>query len=488
MLNLYNLGNTSLSIIDIDIYLQQHESIYQDFTSKNGLQYLNDCEELAQIDNFQYYYQRVRKFGALRKLQKSGIDISHIFNENLMDAAKEREMYEKFDAMGIEDIFQSINKNISTIEYEYATVGRGSSRADDDISELVESLKETPEIGANLMGKVFNMVTRGARKGKFYLNSGSTGSGKSRDMIGNACMLSYPLRYEPHLKTWMKYGSDEKSLIVTTELEKSEVQTVILAYLSGINEEKILYGDYNDEEAEIIKQAIDVMEGYPNIYIEQIQDPDVGQLKTIVKKHKIQNNIDNLFYDYISTSNSLLTEYKQVGLRTDEMLTLLSTALKDLGTELGIFVLSATQLSGDYDNWQGIRNQTLIRGAKAIADKIDAGYITMPVSAYDLAQLAPALSKLNMPQPTHVRDIYKMRRGRYKNVRIWSIFDLGTARMEDLFMTDGNYKAIELTIVTPVFDNLIEFNKVVEDVKDEIPVPVQQLTERPSPRNEGWDL
>ena len=32
----------------------------------------------------------------------------------------------------------------------------------------------------------------------------------------------------------------------------------------------------------------------------------------------------------------------------------------------------------------------------------------------------------------------KNRRGKYVNIRIWSYVDLGTCRMEDLFITDGN--------------------------------------------------
>lgn len=38
-------------------------------------------------------------------------------------------------------------------------------------------------------------------------------------------------------------------------------------------------------------------------------------------------------------------------------------------------------------------------------------------------------------RPSHVIDIYKMRRGQYKNVRIWCKIDLGTGRRLDLFMT-----------------------------------------------------
>lgn len=46
---------------------------------------------------------------------------------------------------------------------------------------------------------------------------------------------------------------------------------------------------------------------------------------------------------------------------------MLAIRLKDLCNELGIFLISSTQLNGE---WEGKRdgNQNLLRGAKAIAD------------------------------------------------------------------------------------------------------------------------
>ena len=41
-------------------------------------------------------------------------------------------------------------------------------------------------------------------------------------------------------------------------------------------------------------------------------------------------------------------------------------------------------------------------------------------------------------RPTHIIDIYKMRRGRYKNVRIWTHLDLGNGYRKDLFMTTAD--------------------------------------------------
>lgn len=52
--------------------------------------------------------------------------------------------------------------------------------------------------------------------------------------------------------------------------------------------------------------------------------------------------------------------------------------------------------------------------------------------------------KLNVRIPNYVKDVYKVRRGKYNKVRIWSFFDFGTCRLYDLFLTDANYNLIDI--------------------------------------------
>ena len=56
-----------------------------------------------------------------------------------------------------------------------------------------------------------------------------------------------------------------------------------------------------------------------------------------------------------------------VKLREDNILFLLSVKLKDICTEFGVFILSSTQLNGDWKT-SDIPDQNLLRGAKSIAD------------------------------------------------------------------------------------------------------------------------
>ena len=467
--NLFQLGAEKITIVDIDTYLQQYNAIYANFTAENGIGYLQDCCDIAQPENFTYYFTKVKKFYVLRNLIKNGISVDDIYPANDFDLKKQKEMLENFDSMSIQDIFNVIAKRISGIEYDFNIGKVQSVAADENIKTLKENLKRAPEVGAPLQGDLFNVIARGARKGKFYLYSAGTSGGKSRRMVGDACMLAYPFRYEEATKEWVKSGNEEKTLIITTELEKEEVQTIVLAYLSGVNEEKILTGTYTKEEEQQVDDAIDLMEAHPNLFIESIPDPTINQIRTVIKRQVTMNQVENVIYDYVFSSPSLLTEFRDSKIREDVVLTMLSTALKDLAVEYHLFVESATQISGDYENFEGIRNQTLIRGSKGIADKIDCGTIICVATDKDKAKLQYACHISGMPMPTHVMDIYKLRRGRYKNVRIWGLYDLGTARWQDLFVTDANYNVINIGSPRIIFsDDTIDFEaeKEIKQVTD----------------------
>lgn len=60
-----------------------------------------------------------------------------------------------------------------------------------------------------------------------------------------------------------------------------------------------------------------------------------------------------------------------VKLREDNVLFMLSNKLKDICNQYGVFVMSATQLSGDYKDSE-TPDQNLLRGAKSIADLASA--------------------------------------------------------------------------------------------------------------------
>lgn len=449
--NLYLNGANKISPVDIEAYLSQNPMAHKIFKDNNGFNYLSDAEELADLGNFQYYYNRVKKFSALRDLESNGYSIKKVYDEEVITLEKQRQMLERFDKMSLKEIFDIVLKDYSKLEANYVGQMSGSRGVIfDGMLELQEELKKHPEVGFPLQGEILNTVLRGARKTKFYLRSGSTGSGKSRTLMGDACGLAFPLRYSKRQKEWVRAGYNEKVLFVTTEMAIDELQTLVWAYLADVNEEKILFHTYEDDEEERVNQAIKIAERYKeNFFWEHIPDPTIEGISAIIRNQARNHNITHVFYDYVFSSPSLLREFEGQGIREDVVLGMLSTKLKDLANELNFFIASGTQLNRTWEEIAktGIRNQNMIRGSTAIADKCDAGYISLPVMANELEALKSLVQSKGYKNPTHVTDVYKVRRGRYKNVRIWSSVDLGTCRVEDLFVTDELFNEISISIL-----------------------------------------
>ena len=464
----------NISIVDIDNYFQKTEAGYDNFKKQNGLQYLNDCLEISNLSSFDFYYDRLKKMSALRALKNDGFDISKIYNENEFDLVKEQKQQEKLDRMTVQDIFDTYTKSISDLQYDY--VCKDDSEEGpiaSGVDKLFEELQQNPEIGIPLQGDIYNTIVRGARLKKFYLISGASGTGKTRQMVGHACTIAFPERYDTKTNRWIVTGKGNKILFFATEMDKEETQTMILAHISGINEDKILNNYYETpEEKQRVYDAIKIMDYYKDNFIfVRIGDPSIGQIKALIKKEVLKYNIKYVFYDYIFSSPGLLMEYKDLNLREDVVLTTLSTALKDLANELNVFVMSGTQLNGNWQDGKLPRNQNLLRGSKGIVDKIDVGGISLPVTQDEHNLIDPVARKLNKDLPTQVQDLYKIRRGKYNRVRLWSKVDLGTCRTEDLFLTDQNGNEIPIVkneyLYYDEMGSIINQNNLISERKEE---------------------
>lgn len=132
---------------------------------------------------------------------------------------------------------------------------------------------------------------------------------------------------------------------------------------------------------------------------------------------------------------------------------MLSARLKDLANQYGIFIMSATQLNGDYRQSES-PDQNLLRGAKSIADRIDLGMILLGVTEQDLVKLEPIFdANPNLKRPNIKLSIYKNRRGSYKGVYLWCAADLGTCRIEPQFCTKWDMTMVGIEDVKVIVED-----------------------------------
>jgi replicative DNA helicase len=91
-----------------------------------------------------------------------------------------------------------------------------------------------------------------------------------------------------------------------------------------------------------------------------------------------------------------------------------------------------------------VYDQNLLRGSKAIADKVDAGMIMIPVTAEDREKILPLCQKLGCELPTVKTSVYKNRRGRWKDILVWCKDNRATCKIEPMFVTDYRLELIQI--------------------------------------------
>ncbi|TPG68609.1 hypothetical protein EEL31_08805 [Brevibacillus laterosporus] len=275
----------------------------------------------------------------------------------------------------------------------------------------------------------------------------------TRLSLGDAGNIASKEIFDTHEKKWIKNGVCEPTLFITTELEMDEVQTPLMAFVSGVDEDNILDGIYKDDEEKRVDRAIEVIENSP-LWIEHLPNFDIDDIETTIQKYVLKHNVKYVFFDYVHVSMKLLQQLSQqskgMKLREDNILLMFVDRLKAICNKLDVFIFTATQVTGE---WKSVKDadQNLLRGAKAMADKIDLGIIAREPSKSDLEAIKPMLAQGFYPEPNLVYDVYKNRRNKLVRVKLWAYVDLGTCRTTDLFLTDADYKVI------PVQSTKIEF-------------------------------
>lgn len=444
---LHELGAEKITLNSILDYLAARPKSEAIFIKQKGEEWLIKAVENAQTASFDYYYNRVKKMTLLRAFDSYGFDVSDIYDpDNIIDTKKRQLQEDQLDNATLESLAQKVQDKVDEIKSSYVDDSWGeATQAGDGIIELLEELEQNPEVGVPLYGPLINTVTRGARLKKFYLRSAPTGVGKSRTMIADCCYIGCNRIYDD-VFGWIKNGVCEPTLYITTEQELGEIQTMMLAFISNVNEEHILNGKYEGDERERVYEAGNILKNSP-IYIEVLPDFSLQDVENKIKKNIRDHDVKYVFFDYIHTSLKILEEITRrsggVKLREDTILFMLSIRLKDLCNKYGVFIMSATQLNGDYQTSE-TPDQNLLRGAKAIADKIDAGMILLPTSSDDIENLGQILTNNAFERPDLKMSIYKNRRGRYKGIYLWCKADLGTCRVKPMFATTYTYEIIQI--------------------------------------------
>ena len=449
--NLWQLGAKEITLPAIEDYLAQRPKMAAVFKVHDGQQFLLKAAEIANPNTFNYYYKRMKKMTLLRAYENLGMDLSDIYDpDEIINAKKKQEQEDWLDAATLSDIFNRINEKIDQIKMNYVEdVADDGCQVGEGIDELIDSFAETPAVGYPLSDIFFSTVTRGARFGKFFLRSAATNVGKTRNMIADAITIGCAQRYDTNKNMWKTLGAAQPTLFIATEQSLDEIQVSAIANIAGVEEDHIQLHEYYAGEWERIEKAKLLLK-QSKIFFICMPDFSMEDIETIIKKYIREHKVQYVFFDYIHTSAKILTEIGGKSgvknLREDNVLFLMSSKLKDITVKYDIFILSSTQLNADYQTSE-TPDQNLLRGSKAIADRIDFGSILLEARKEDLEKITPFCNKNGLPIPNVKQSVYKNRGNKHKGIYIWMITNTGTCSFRGLFVTDWAYNVIDLPLL-----------------------------------------
>lgn len=453
---------TKIDQIDIDNYLASYPKLYKIWDKHNGMGYIEDSINHANPETFKSNYQRLKKFSLLRHYVENGFDVSDLYDYKSVDLLAQDEGMKVIDKMSVQDIIEHYTLKMLDIRDNFHTGEESKDfKAGDDLDTLLADLNKDPEFGYPFRNGFYNAIFRGMRKTKFMLRSAGTGSGKTRQALADMCNASCSQIFDLDKGRWVSNGPSHPSLFISTELEKREVQTIMLAFISGINEQVIKDGRYGEAILKRLEKAIEILKDSP-IFCVYVDDFSISDIEMIIERYLIEENVQYVAFDYIQMTPKLSRSMAKsfgTNLREDQILVQFSAALKILANKYDVFIESSTQLNRSAKDANN-RDTTSLRGGSATADKVDHGLMTFRAASEDHENLKHILERGFHKKPNYSHWIYKNRSG-LNHCIIWTEMDLGTMREEPLFVTDTDYN-----LINDIEEILIDYDD--EEVSEEL--------------------
>ena len=177
---LYNLairGVKHATIQDIDEFVKPYEAQYNVLKENNFMDYINVIYELADVGNYEYYYNEFRKFSCLREYQKKGFDIKKFYDVD----KEEQSQLENLNQYNIDDIINWFEKQQSDVRKKFMLDSNIETMiCGDGFDDFLDEVEEEPMIGAGLCSPILNSLYRGWCRGHLILRGSPSSFGKAQ--------------------------------------------------------------------------------------------------------------------------------------------------------------------------------------------------------------------------------------------------------------------------------------------------------------------
>lgn len=442
---LVKLGCQEITAVEMDNILQSHPASAEIANDNNYIEFIDVTKSLSIIENYETYYNCIRKFSLLRELKENGIDIKEFYDE-LQEESGQTARLEK---ISIQDILNTIELKSIKLRGKYdVKYVRDEMDAGEDTPELLEHFEEKPAFGALLQSPYLSTLYQGWCRGHLLLRSAPSGVGKSRLAVADLMTVGAKQMWDEEAQDFVDNPNYQgPTFFIHSEMStRFEIAPMFLACVSGVEYRTITNGLYTPEEKARVLKAGEIL---LDSQVALVDMPDFTN-RSIERKIKEQVESRGATYgvfDYVQLQGALAAEYKSLTnmpVREDLVLKACVTELKAMAEAYNIGLFSMTQLN---DNWKTAEfpDESCLSGAKSIKVKLDGASVVLGVKERpkEYKRIEPYLRHKgfgsgSLAKPNMIEYIYKARFGLLgtEKIKIWSYFDRGTFRRTDFFCTD----------------------------------------------------
>ena len=448
IVRLANMGCQEITPVEMDNILQSHPASAEIANDNNYMEFIETTKLLSIVENYEGYYNTIRKFALLRDLKDNGIDIKEFYDE-LQD---ENEQAAKLEKLSIQDILNVVELKGIKLRNKYdVKYVRQEMNAGENTSELIAKFKEKPKFGACLQSPYLTTLYQGWCRGHFLMRSAPSETGKSRFATGDLCAVGAKYLWDDEAEDFIENPNYQgPSFFIHTEMDtEDDINTMFLACVSGVEYRSIRNPDRmtKEEEQRVEKAGLILLDS--NIRLVNMPDFTNASLERKIKELVESEGVTYGVFDYLEIQGTLSAEYKNLTnmpIREDLVLKNSTAVLKYIAESYNIGLLSMSQLN---DNWKAMAfpDNSCLSGGKSMVNKLDGASIIIKTKerTKEMKLIEPYLrrkgfGKDSLFKPNTIEYIFKARFNPNDNskIKIYSHFNRGTFRRTDFFCTDAN--------------------------------------------------
>lgn len=425
-------GAGSVSAMDIYGLCKNNAEVKTMFDANDLNGFIDAVKQLAVLDNFELYWQGIRRASLLRAYSKAGFDIGKFEAEP-----------EKYSIQEILDYYDGLAINIRKQFYQDKSTKE--IKAGDGFESVKERFKAEPMFGASWFSRYLNTAARGWQQGQLTMFGAVSGSGKTGVALYNAALIGCPELWDDEAGCYQHNPCYQHKgvLVIQYELnDQEELTPKLVGSISGVCTYHILNGRYEGGEEERVDRAIQILHDSA-IYLVTMPSFTNDKLKACIKEYATLHDVGYVVFDYVSQQSAVSSDIAKkngVATRSDQVLADIVSNLKDAAIENNVAVLTFCQTNAAVNN-QEVLDAGCLAGSRAMQDKLDVGGIIMPLRRQEkeIAEMMVQNGNYNGEAPNRCIHLFKVRFGNHiQHLKIWGKLDLNTGRWTDCWCTNAD--------------------------------------------------